>query len=156
MARVVKVAADGDAEDRAALDEPRDRTRRRDADRVGEDDLAGSGGDEPLGEVGNDARVDLALEGAAEGDADRRGRGPVGAARIRSTRSVASASVAFPLRRLNSSVAASVTLTRPSGVADEPLPAALVEDEPGELGVDLARPSRRPLPRPPSAARAPG
>ena len=39
------------------------------------------------------------------------------AARIRSTRSAASASDALPLRRLKPSVAASVTLTRSSAVA---------------------------------------
>ena len=59
------------------------------------------------------------------------------AARIRSTRAAASSSDAFPFRWLKVSVAASVTLTRPSPVAREPLPAALVQDEPGELGVDL-------------------
>ena len=56
VARVVEVAADRDAEDGDALDEPRDGTRRRDADRVREHDLAGAGGDEPLRQVGDDAR----------------------------------------------------------------------------------------------------
>ena len=53
-------------------------------------------------------------------------------------RAVASASDALPLRWLKLSVAASVTFTRSSGVAAQPLAAALVEDEAGELGA-LAR-----------------
>ena len=59
-------------------------------------------------------------------------------ARIRSTRAAASSRVALPLRWLNDSVAASVTLTRPSACRREPLPAALVEDEAGELRLDGA------------------
>ena len=52
------------------------------------------------------------------------------------TRSIASASVAFPLRRLKVSVAANVTLTRVEADGGEALPAALVEHE--------ARRARRP------------
>ena len=55
-------------------------------------------------------------------------------ARIASARATASASVAFPFSRLNDSVAAKVTFTRSSAARREPLPAALVQHEPGVLG----------------------
>src|SRR5262249_61443998 len=61
--RVVEVCADRLAEDRDALDEPTHAARGRDADRVGEDELAGTV--ELLAQGGDDTRVDLPLEPAA-------------------------------------------------------------------------------------------
>ena len=62
------------------LDQAADLPRRGDADRVREDDLLGSEPSEVVDEAGDDGRVDPALEGAAESDADRdrRLRGPRG------------------------------------------------------------------------------
>ena len=64
-----------DAGSARPLDEVADLTRRGDPDRVREDDL---GGVQLLAERGDDARIDAALEGAAEGDADAHGRGALG------------------------------------------------------------------------------
>src|SRR5438094_4508310 len=54
------------------LDERADRGRRRDADRVGEDDFGPV--EEPRRELGYDAWSDAALEGTAERARDRHGR----------------------------------------------------------------------------------
>ena len=59
-------------------------------------------------------------------------------ARIRSTRAVASSSDALPLRWLKDSVAASVTLTRSSGVAARRSQPRSLSTRPGELGLDVA------------------
>ena len=129
--------ADRRAEDRDALDEPPHPARRRDADRVGEDELAGPA--EPLAELGDRARVDLALERAAPGARDRDRAGRSATASTAFTRSTASSSDALPLRRLNVSVAASVQFDPVDRGRREPLPAAQVEDEAGELGARRAR-----------------
>jgi hypothetical protein len=46
VARVVEVTADRNAQNRDPVEQPADRPRCRDADRVGEDDLAGARSDE--------------------------------------------------------------------------------------------------------------
>ena len=56
------------------LDETADLPRRGDADRVRENDLVDSPPAEVVDEAGDDGRVDAALEGAAECDADRHRR----------------------------------------------------------------------------------
>ncbi len=75
VARVVEMETYVGAEDRDALDEALDLRRRGDADRVREDDLVRV---ERFAEVGDGGGVDAALEGAAEGDADGRGRRQLG------------------------------------------------------------------------------
>src|SRR5258705_8742440 len=71
------MGADRLGEDRTALHEMLNAARRRDADRVGEDELVG--GVEALTKVGNNSRVDLTLERAAprtrDGDRCRNLRG---------------------------------------------------------------------------------
>ena len=110
VARVVQMRADRPAEDRDPLDEPLHAARRRDADRVRQDELVRVV--EPLAQVGDDRRIDLALERTTPRARDRDRRRHVAAATIARTRSTASSSVALPLRWLNFSVAASVQLTR--------------------------------------------
>ncbi len=105
VARVVPVEA-GRVRVRVS---PRTSPGHRDADRVREDDLVGR---EPLGQLGDATRIDPSLERAAERNADRHRRRAVGRGEHALDRSIASASDAFPLCWLNSSVAASVTLTR--------------------------------------------
>ena len=78
MLRVLcRCAPTGLPEDRDALDEPPDAARRRDADRVGEHELVRAV--EPLAQIRDDRRVDLALERAAPGARDRHGRRHAGA-----------------------------------------------------------------------------
>ena len=96
------------------------------------------GDDESLCEVCDDARVDLTLERAAERDADRRRRRPVGdrqdpldAGRGLRQRRVAVALVEGFGRRERHVHAVERRRC-------EPLPAALVEHEPGELGLNVA------------------
>ena len=155
VARVVEVTAHRDAEDRAAVDEvrpaaasrrrscPRARPRRRrPRPAASAISVTTSGSTAPSNRQPN-ATLIVAVVGRSA------------PARIRSTRSVASASVALPLRRLNSSVAASVTLTgasawrraAPSRARSGRARRARRRDHP---------PRRRPPPRPPSAAPVPG
>ncbi len=138
MARVVEVAADGNPENRRPLDEPSHRPRRRDPDRVREDDLVGAGDDEPLCEICDDTRVDLALERAAERDADRRRRRPVGDRQdpLDPGRGLRQRRVAVALvEGLGGRERHVDAVERRRG---EPLPAALVQHEPGELGLNVA------------------
>ena len=115
--RVVEVAADGDAQDGDALDELRHGPRRRDADRVGEDDL-------PRPAVTSRSARSATTPGSTSPSNGQPNEqlivavvGRSATPRIRSTRAAASSSDAFPFRWLKDSVAASVTLTRSSGVA---------------------------------------
>ncbi len=90
---------------------------RRDADRVREDDLAGARRREPRRQVATTPGSTSPSNGHPNEQLIVTVVGSAAAPRIRSTRSVASASDAFPLRRLKLSVAARVTLTRSSAVA---------------------------------------
>ena len=91
------------------------------------------------GEVGDAAGVDLALEGAAEGDADRHGRRPVAAASTPPARERLGER-AFPFRRLNASVAASVRFAPVEPRCGEPLLARARSGRARRLdAVDVAR-----------------
>jgi len=71
----VAVEPDGFPEGADSLDQRPNGGRRRDPDRVGEHQLVRL---QLAGELDDHAGVDLALEGTAEGDADRRRRRAVG------------------------------------------------------------------------------
>src|SRR3954454_17931484 len=73
VAGVVEVAA-GRAEGGDAPGHAADCARRRDADRVGHNDLARAGLGQPPGDLDHRALVDGTVERVPEGDADRRGR----------------------------------------------------------------------------------
>ena len=128
VARVVPVETDGLPKRLDALDQGADRRRRRDPDRVGEDEPARV---ELRRELGDGAGVDLGLEGTAEGDADRRRGGPVGHGEdpLHTRRRLRERGVPVPaverVRRTKRHVDA-VELGSP-----EPLEALLVEDETG-------------------------
>src|SRR5438874_2351573 len=63
------------AENRDTFDQALDLRGRGDADRVREDELARL---QPLAQLEDATRIDASLEGTAERDADRRGRGQLG------------------------------------------------------------------------------
>ena len=133
----MQVRADRPAENRDALDEPPHATRRRDADRVGKDELVGRV--EPLAQVRDGRRVDLALEGAAprarDGDGRRHTR--CGKDRLHARDRFVERGVRVALvERLGRGERAVHAGERRPG---EPLVAALVQHEARQLGVAALR-----------------
>src|SRR3954465_11611015 len=124
----VEVAA-GRAEGGDAPGHAADCARRRDADRVGQNDLARAGLGQPPGDLDHRALVDGTVERVPEGDADRRGRrgagsGPEDGGRLAQRLLPRHPGVALAerVRRRHGHVHAR------EGRGAEPLPAALVQN----------------------------
>ena len=134
VSRVVEVTPDRDAERRDTRGELANRSGRRDADGVREDESVGVGLGDASGDLENPLRIDLSLERAAERDAQRHGRAEPVLARARHDAAgrrdrLLDGRALVPFVERLGDAEGEPHLVEPG--RDEPLVAALVECEPG-------------------------